>query len=533
MRKCNMAYTLVWDNLMEYPENFKIKEEREQYFFYRKEISWKEYLHLVVARFIDTNAKCNRMDEEELSKKQGICSTIFSEKPLPDFSLIVTDGYRFPVVHAFHGKTYLSVNDGGHRTRTGLEFEKGEFKTESGTYYLNPDNGVKVDIGDMTYDQIANEHPEAIKIWNNYPASICISRNASADDTVEDIRSRNKNTKMNHAQERNCFDNNIIADFIRFSVRTWIDINGEIHPDSEGIPHHPLFNADILGFNNKSHLYDEILTRIFLYSAASNSMVDAGHEELENLYIKGSKVIIQPGEYYIKKKLFEGVKSNTLLVCDFLYGVLSNWPKKHSYNKTQSLVNALVRWYFEYNKELKSHFCTMSWNGELKIDYEKFAKNFSRLMQDLTDSEETGIWTVGEKKTRLLSEALIGYLTQYNSRDKDKMAWMWIKDEFDSICKNGEFGDEREFGITLYDSRPSFNIKDIRERWKKVGECEELNGTSCDINDVHGDHIIPRSAGVRAGAITEPSNLQVLLEKDNLSKGAKSNEEFKRENVAA
>ena len=191
---------------------------------------------------------------------------------------------------------------------------------------------------------------------NNYPASICISRNASADDTVEDIRSRNKNTKMNHAQERNCFDNNIIADFIRFSVRTWIDINGEIHPDSEGIPHHPLFNADILGFNNKSHLYDEILTRIFLYSAASNSMVDAGHEEFENLYIKGSKVIIQPGEYYIKKKLFEGVKSNTLLVCDFLYGVLSNWPKKHSYNKTQSLVNALVRWYFEYNKELKSNF---------------------------------------------------------------------------------------------------------------------------------------------------------------------------------
>ena len=57
-----MAYALAWDNLMEYPENFKIKEEREQYFFYRKEISWKEYLYLTVSRFIDTNAKCNRMD---------------------------------------------------------------------------------------------------------------------------------------------------------------------------------------------------------------------------------------------------------------------------------------------------------------------------------------------------------------------------------------------------------------------------------------------------------------------------------------
>ena len=77
------------------------------------------------------------MDEEELSKKQGICSTIFSEKPLPDFSLIVTDGYRFPVAHAFYGKTYLSVNDGGHRTRTGLEFEKGEFKIQTGMIYNN------------------------------------------------------------------------------------------------------------------------------------------------------------------------------------------------------------------------------------------------------------------------------------------------------------------------------------------------------------------------------------------------------------
>jgi len=133
----------------------------------------------------------------------------------------------------------------------------------------------------------------------------------------------------------------------------------------------------------------------------------------------------------------------------------------------------------------------------------------------------------------MVSEAFIGYLTQYKNRDKDKMVWKWIKDEFDSICQSGESQDEREFGITLYDSRASFNIKDIRERWKSVGECEELNGTPCDINDVHGDHIIPRSAGVRAGGITEPSNLQVLLEKDNLLKGAKSDEEFKKENVAA
>ena len=37
-----MAYSLAWEHLMEYPESCQPKEDREQYFFYRKEISWKE-----------------------------------------------------------------------------------------------------------------------------------------------------------------------------------------------------------------------------------------------------------------------------------------------------------------------------------------------------------------------------------------------------------------------------------------------------------------------------------------------------------
>ena len=528
----------VFEDLRQFPasqqEKLQQKDDREQYLFYRKEKTWSEYLNLVPAKLLDTNAKCNRVDSDELEKKQGIVGVIFAEKPLPDFSLILKENKKHWDSSTFLSSEHLSVNDGGHRTRTGLEFEADEFPTAIGTYYHNPENGVKVDIGGMKYSEIAKNHPEAIQIWENTLVDLCISKNADAEDILDDITGRNKNTNMTPAAVRHCIDENVVADFCKFSVREWLDIDGKHHIDSVGIKHHELFHQSVLGFNNKQHTYDEMLARIMLYSSVSNSMVDAGNAELYEFYMKGSKIVGKPGEFVIKEKLFTSVKAKTLEVCDFLYGVLSAWPKTHAFKKTQSLVNALVRWYFEYNnKVLKLNHQTFRWNGEIKIDYQKFALNFSKLMQDIADEDVSNIWTKSEKTKRLKIEAFLGYLTQYNNREKDTVAWNWMKEKFDSICEKSEFGDEREFGITLYDSRPSFDISDIRKRWKEVGECEELNGNPCDINDVHGDHKIPRSAGVRAGGITDYPNLQILLKEDNLSKGAKSDVQFKQESVAA
>ena len=65
---------------------------------------------------------------------------------MPDFCLCLSDGNnRFLQI--------LLVNDGGHRTRSFLEFLFGLFPTCKGTYFLNS-NGVRIDIGGKYFSEI-------------------------------------------------------------------------------------------------------------------------------------------------------------------------------------------------------------------------------------------------------------------------------------------------------------------------------------------------------------------------------------------
>ena len=85
---------------------------------------------------IDSNDKCNRLDRNDLKKKQGILRTIFKGRPIPDLSLVVKEKWRM----VKGGKNFckvLAVNDGGHRSRTVLEFKLGLFRTSSDTFFTS------------------------------------------------------------------------------------------------------------------------------------------------------------------------------------------------------------------------------------------------------------------------------------------------------------------------------------------------------------------------------------------------------------
>jgi len=86
---------------------------------------------------------------------------------------------------------------------------------------------------------------------------------------------------------------------------------------------------------------------------------------------------------------------------------------------------------------------------------------------------------------------------------------------------------EIDFGIIKLDLRKSFKKADIVRKWQEQeGKCAitELELTE---DNIAGDHIVPRSAGIVAGGVTEYDNLQVIGKLDNIKKSNMSNEVYK------
>lgn len=82
------------------------------------------------------------------------------------------------------------------------------------------------------------------------------------------------------------------------------------------------------------------------------------------------------------------------------------------------------------------------------------------------------------------------------------------------------------WGTIEIDPRERFNDEDIQNRWLEVEKRDEYTGEPIALEDVAGDHNIPRSWGVEAGGVTEYHNLRVTSRSNNRRKSDKSGEQF-------
>tara|TARA_A100001011_G_scaffold181703_1_gene190553 strand:+ start:220 stop:1863 length:1644 start_codon:yes stop_codon:yes gene_type:complete len=464
-------------------------------------------------QIIDPNDKCNRDDKGDIKKKQGILTTIFKNRPLPDLSLIVKQKWRL-LKDGRSECTVAAVNDGGHRSRTILEFMLGKFKTGSNTVFHSK-NGQIVNIGNMTYKEIEKEYPLAIEQLKEYKLALVIQWNLDAKQRKEDFDNRNTVTIVKEQEGRNAFDDNLIADAVRNTTRK---VDGEIEPN----PVHNLYKNNIFTFPNSRMVYDEIVAKIMKMISESDekgAKVDLSQGALDEFYLKGSYAGTDTGEYVVQPKVFEKLKKETYFVLDFLYGVLTNWPTK-IYPVEQHVVHALLRWYFQYKKDIQNKHMTLIYDKKLVIDYKVFAKKFAlEVMKKNVDDKSVDVWTTGEKKQREKGDAFKGYLGQFNTGDKTQKSIDWIMESFYSVVASVE--DEKKFGLTHFDSRPAFKQDDIINRWLDLGEKDDL-GNSIEDDDIEGDHDIPRSWGVVRGGITCPeTNMRILHRKDNNKKSNK------------
>jgi len=101
-----------------------------------------------------------------------------------------------------------------------------------------------------------------------------------------------------------------------------------------------------------------------------------------------------------------------------------------------------------------------------------------------------------------------------------------IQTIFKVLDKERENGDI-DFGIIKLDLRKTFKRSDIVRKWQEQGGKCAITGVELALNDIAGDHIVARSAGLKAGGVTEYDNLQVIGKLDNIKKSNMSNEVYK------
>ena len=101
-----------------------------------------------------------------------------------------------------------------------------------------------------------------------------------------------------------------------------------------------------------------------------------------------------------------------------------------------------------------------------------------------------------------------------------------IQTIFNVLDKEREKG-EINFGVIKLDLRKTFKRGDIVRKWQEQGGKCALTGLELTEKEIAGDHIIPRSAGLKAGGVTEYDNLQVIGKLDNIKKSNMSNEDYK------
>ena len=136
----------------------------------------------------------------------------------------------------------------------------------------------------MYYKELAENHPYAIEKFNDYKLALVIQWNLDAKQRKEDFDNRNKVTLVKNQASRNAHDDNVIADFVRNSVR---EVDGELNPN----PVHDLFKSDVFGFNNKNMLYDELVATVMKMVDESDTNGGTTHlhqKDLDAFYLKGS-----------------------------------------------------------------------------------------------------------------------------------------------------------------------------------------------------------------------------------------------------
>ena len=159
------------------------------------------------------------------------------------------------------------------------------------------------------------------------------------------------------------------------------------------------------------------------------------------------------------------------------------------------------------------------------IDFALFTREFKNYFYEISWSEPNSkkLEEWKSKPPRNGAHATIEtqfchYMGQYTDETGTKFCLDYMMEKFNERYE--------QFGLVVLDEKRTFDDDDIYTRWENNDrKCEGL-GIEIDWEDVRGDHAIPHSWGVFKGGKTILSNLRVVHDKFNSTKGAREWNEF-------
>ena len=476
-------------------------EEADEYgvkFYEYKRLTFSEYVLLIMAKKINMNIKTNRPDINKKLKKQGIIATLWKGNCLPCFCLCI---------RVIDGVLCILVNDGGHRSRTFVEFIQDGFRTSAKTYYTNS-NGKKINIGNLLFSEIEAQHPKIADKFKAVKQKFDVYHHISPKEMTEEFQDRNQSSDTNFQEgEVNCHDFNLFSTSVRNIDRIVEGEDSNPHALFRTIDGEVTIGDDALcGFGMKRLNWETMVSRLMCMLDNIDSNTPSAEEE-EILELVEAGCGIEGGRFTKSLTVFEKLENDRDRFLTYASETMRNWnTPKRAVKKEIKLMVAIFRFFFHleyhyFNQKFYSDDYPHGYKFYGVKDYSKFARKFGKLMatiynkDDVDNPEEFGRWIEGGKKGkgRTISNAFKGYLNHYNDPNRYQQTLIWMFDEFDE--------DFEAWGLDVRDAERNIPEKILRSRLVESDQkCE-----CCDrlIDDekikLEGAHNIPHSAGVQAG----------------------------------
>ena len=414
----------------------------------------------------------------------------------------LTGKFIQPIHHRYNpNKKKWEIVDGGHRTRTILNFFKGMLKTPSGFDFEY--EGKVYKLGNMTWTEIQFDEPILAKFLANNNYFFVVRHYNLTDKEARNLFITLNNLNIVTAAERRNAYNAEIAKLCRRY--------GSVDSSS-----YRIFNQysggkmSLISLKAVKRETDAFVTQLAYQIYLGSAWEEGSNDAWNNLY-KKDEVSSEAGlsEFKLDGAIAKEVKSNLKTLNDMIVSFVS----AKGFGKSYWTAHRMLK-YCMFFRWLQSQYP----KKEITIDYKKFVNAF--------DKAVSGVKVKHKPYQRYeIKNGKVVIRKGTESTDVDALEYSANKvfgggtriDDYEFILKHVESKFSLDsFGITIGEIRGKFDGDDILAAWAEQDYKCAGCGKEITRGEIEADHILP----VKGNGKTAKDNLQILCDDCNGDKSS-------------
>ena len=419
---------------------------------------------------------------------------------------LIVDFLRGKFIQPIHWRLNHKTNkwevvDGGHRTRTILNFIKGLLKTPKG--FTFEWNGESYDLGNKFWSEIQMEFPKLATYLLSHNYFFVIKYfNMDDKDARKKFLTLNNLHNMKDAEKRNAYTADVATlcrtlgavDFSQYMIFNKYDGS----------------KMKYISLKSIGRETDAFVTALVYLLSEGSSWVEGSNRVWNELY-SADESLAEDGKS--KFKLKGVIAKEAKLLLQYLNDMIIENAGRKGYGKQYWGAHRMLK-YLVFFKWIFSQYDEKS----LTFDYKKFVNAFDKCVADIKIKHKP------HQRYQILNNK-VSVVPGTENIEPDVLEYHATKvfgggtriDDYEFILKHVELNFQlSKFGITKGTVREDFEESDVWDTWAeqnfKCKKCEK------DItrSDIENDHIVP----VKVDGGTSKDNLQLLCIDCNRNKSA-------------